>query len=58
MATFVLGCVNTGLVTDAIEPVVPLLVLLDSGLIQWPAVWKFGTANTCSVLAFSCYGAW
>jgi hypothetical protein len=58
MTTFVLSCVNAGLVAKAIEPVVLPLALFYGGLVQLLAgMWEFRKANTFSALAFSSYGA-
>jgi succinate-acetate transporter protein len=58
MTTFVLSCVNAGLVAKAIEPVVLPLALFYGGLIQLLAgMWEFRKANTFGALAFSSYGA-
>jgi uncharacterized protein len=58
MTTFVLSCVNAGLVDKAIEPVVLPLALFYGGLAQLLAGrWEFRKANTFGALAFSSYGA-
>ncbi|HEX4103100.1 MAG: acetate uptake transporter [Pseudonocardiaceae bacterium] len=58
MTTFVLSCVNAGLVAKAIEPVVLPLALFYGGLVQLLAgMWEFRKANTFGALAFSSYGA-
>ncbi|MFY9808420.1 MAG: acetate uptake transporter [Pseudonocardiaceae bacterium] len=58
MTTFVLSCVNAGLVTKEIEPVVLPLALFYGGLVQLLAgMWEFRKANTFGALAFSSYGA-
>jgi succinate-acetate transporter protein len=58
MTTFVLSCVNAGLVAKAIEPAVLPLALFYGGLIQLLAgMWEFRKANTFGALAFSSYGA-
>ncbi|MBV8541508.1 MAG: acetate uptake transporter [Pseudonocardiales bacterium] len=58
MTTFVLSCVNAGLVTKAIEPVVLPLALAYGGVVQLLAgMWEFRKANTFGALAFSSYGA-
>ncbi|PZS22421.1 MAG: hypothetical protein DLM60_04505 [Pseudonocardiales bacterium] len=58
MTTFVLSCVNAGLVTKAIEPAVLPLALFYGGLVQLLAgMWEFRKANTFGALAFSSYGA-
>jgi uncharacterized protein len=58
MTTFVLSCVNAGLVTKAVEPVVLPLALFYGGLVQLLAgMWEFRKANTFGALAFSSYGA-
>lgn len=57
MTTFVLSCVNAGLVAKAIEPVVLPLALFYGGLVQLLAgMWEFRKANTFGALAFSSYG--
>ena len=58
MTTFVLSCVNAGLVAKAIEPAVLPLALFYGGLVQLLAgMWEFRKANTFGALAFSSYGA-
>lgn len=58
MTTFVLSCVNAGVVAKAIEPVVLPLALFYGGGIQLLAgMWEFRKANTFGALAFSSYGA-
>jgi succinate-acetate transporter protein len=58
MTTFVLSCVNAGLVPKAVEPVVLPVALFYGGLVQLLAgMWEFRTANTFGALAFSSYGA-
>jgi succinate-acetate transporter protein len=58
MTTFVLSCVNAGLVAKAIEPVVLPLALFYGGLVQLLAgMWEFRKANTFGALAFTSYGA-
>ncbi|HEX4246612.1 MAG TPA: acetate uptake transporter [Pseudonocardia sp.] len=58
MATFVLSCVNAGLASKSIEPVVLPLALCYGGLVQLLAgMWEFRKANTFGALAFSSYGA-
>jgi uncharacterized protein len=58
MTTFVLSCVNAGLVAKAIEPVVLPLALFYGGLAQLLAgMWEFRKGNTFGALAFSSYGA-
>jgi succinate-acetate transporter protein len=58
MTTFVLSCVNAGLVAKAIEPVVLPLALFYGGGVQLLAgMWEFRKANTFGALAFSSYGA-
>ncbi|MGH3849104.1 MAG: acetate uptake transporter [Pseudonocardiaceae bacterium] len=58
MTTFVLSCVNAGLVSKAIEPVVLPLALCYGGVVQLLAgMWEFRKANTFGALAFSSYGA-
>lgn len=58
MTTFVLSCVNAGLVAKAIEPVVLPLALFYGGLVQLLAgMWEFRKNNTFGALAFTSYGA-
>jgi hypothetical protein len=58
MTTFVLSCVNAGLVSKSVEPVVLPLALCYGGLVQLLAgMWEFRRANTFGALAFSSYGA-
>jgi hypothetical protein len=58
MTTFVLSCVNAGLASKSIEPVVLPLALCYGGLVQLLAgMWEFRRANTFGALAFSSYGA-
>jgi uncharacterized protein len=58
MTTFVLSCVNAGLTSRAIEPVVLPLALFYGGLVQLLAgMWEFRKANTFGALAFSSFGA-
>jgi uncharacterized protein len=58
MTTFVLSCVNAGLVAKAIEPVVLPLALFYGGGVQLLAgMWEFRKMNTFGALAFSSYGA-
>jgi succinate-acetate transporter protein len=58
MTTFVLSCVNAGLVAKAAEPVVLPVALFYGGLVQLLAgMWEFRKANTFGALAFSSYGA-
>ncbi|MGH3769966.1 MAG: acetate uptake transporter [Pseudonocardiaceae bacterium] len=58
MTTFVLSCVNAGLVAKAIEPVVLPLALAYGGGVQLLAgMWEFRKQNTFGALAFTSYGA-
>ncbi|HET9255258.1 MAG TPA: acetate uptake transporter [Pseudonocardiaceae bacterium] len=58
LTTFVLSCINAGLVAKAAEPVVLPLALFYGGLVQLLAgMWEFRKANTFGALAFSSYGA-
>jgi uncharacterized protein len=58
LTTFVLSCVNAGLVAKTVEPVVLPLALCYGGLGQLLAgMWEFRKANTFGALAFSSYGA-
>jgi hypothetical protein len=58
MTTFVLSCVNAGLVSKSIEPVVLPLALFYGGFVQLLAgMWEFRKANTFGAVAFSSYGA-
>jgi hypothetical protein len=58
MTTFLLSCVNAGLVAKTVEPVVLPVALVYGGLVQLLAgMWEFRKANTFGALAFSSYGA-
>jgi uncharacterized protein len=58
MTTFVLSCVNAGLVPKTVEPVVLPVALFYGGLVQLLAgMWEFRKVNTFGALAFSSYGA-
>jgi succinate-acetate transporter protein len=58
MTTFVLSCVNAGLASKSIEPVVLPLALFYGGFVQLLAgMWEFRKANTFGAVAFSSYGA-
>ncbi|HEY4004634.1 MAG TPA: acetate uptake transporter [Pseudonocardia sp.] len=58
MTTFVLSCVNAGLVGKSVEPVVLPLALFYGGTVQLLAgMWEFRKANTFGALAFSSFGA-
>ena len=58
MTTFVLSCVNAGLVTKGVEGAVLPLALFYGGTVQLLAgMWEFRKGNTFGALAFSSYGA-
>jgi succinate-acetate transporter protein len=58
MTTFVLSCVNAGLIDKGVEAVVLPLALFYGGLAQLLAgMWEFRKGNTFGALAFSSYGA-
>ena len=58
MTTFVLSCVNAGVIDKGVEPVVLPLALFYGGLGQLLAgMWEFRKGNTFGALAFSSYGA-
>lgn len=58
MTTFVLSCVNAGLVAKGVEGAVLPLALFYGGLVQLLAgMWEFRKANTFGALAFCSYGA-
>jgi succinate-acetate transporter protein len=58
LTTFVLSMFNTGLVSNAGEPVVFGLALAYGGLAQLLAgMWEFRTGNTFGATAFASYGA-
>ena len=58
LTTFVLSMVNSGLVSDKVEPVVFGLALAYGGIGQLLAgMWEFKTGNTFGATAFSSYGA-
>jgi hypothetical protein len=58
LTTFVLSMFNTGLVSDAGEPVVFGLALAYGGVAQLLAgMWEFRTGNTFGATAFTSYGA-
>lgn len=57
MTTFVLSCVNAGLVAKGVEGAVLPLALFYGGTVQLLAgMWEFRKANTFGALAFSSYG--
>jgi succinate-acetate transporter protein len=58
LTTFVLSCINAGLVSDTVEPVVFGLALAYGGIGQFTAgVWEFAKGNTFGATAFCSYGA-
>jgi succinate-acetate transporter protein len=58
LTTFVLSCVNAGLVSDTVEPVVFGLALAYGGIGQFAAgLWEFAKGNTFGATAFCSYGA-
>jgi succinate-acetate transporter protein len=58
MTTFVLSCVNAGLVSKGVEPMVLPLALFYGGLVQLLAgMWEFRKDNTFGALAFCSFGA-
>ena len=58
LTTFVLSMFNSGLVSDAGEPVVLGLALAYGGVAQLLAgMWEFRTGNTFGATAFTSYGA-
>lgn len=58
MTTFLLSCVNAGLASKAIEPVVLPIALFYGGFVQLLAgMWEFRKGNTFGAVAFSSYGA-
>ena len=58
LTTFVLSMFNSGLVSDAGEPIVFGLALAYGGLAQLLAgMWEFRTGNTFGATAFTSYGA-
>ncbi len=58
LTTFVLSCVNAGLVTETVEPVVFGLALAYGGIGQFAAgLWEFAKGNTFGSTAFCSYGA-
>jgi uncharacterized protein len=58
LTTFVLSCVNSGLLSDTVEPVVFGLALAYGGIGQFAAgLWEFAKGNTFGATAFCSYGA-
>lgn len=58
LTTFVLSCVNAGLIPDTVEPVVFGLALAYGGIGQFAAgLWEFAKGNTFGATAFTSYGA-
>jgi uncharacterized protein len=58
LTTFVLSCVNAGLLSDTVEPVVFGLALAYGGIGQFAAgLWEFAKGNTFGATAFCSYGA-
>ncbi|HEY7042075.1 MAG TPA: acetate uptake transporter [Nocardioidaceae bacterium] len=57
LTTFVLSCVNSGIIPDSTEPVVFGLALAYGGLAQFAAgIWEFAKGNTFGATAFCSYG--
>jgi len=57
LTTFVLSCVNAGLLKGGVETVVIGLALFYGGLMQFAAgMWEFRKGNTFGAVAFSSYG--
>ena len=58
LTTFVLSCVNSGLLDTTVEPVVFGLALAYGGIGQFAAgIWEFAKGNTFGATAFCSYGA-
>ncbi len=58
LTTFVLSCVNAGLLPDTAEPVVFGLAFAYGGITQFAAgIWEFAKGNTFGATAFCSYGA-
>jgi succinate-acetate transporter protein len=58
MTTFVLSCVNSGLIPKTVEPVVFGLAFFYGGLAQLLAgMWEFVKGNTFGAVAFTSFGA-
>ena len=58
LTTFVLSCVNAGLLPDTAEPVVFGLAFAYGGIAQFAAgIWEFAKGNTFGATAFCSYGA-
>jgi succinate-acetate transporter protein len=58
LTTFVLSCVNAGLVPKTVEPVVFGLALFYGGIAQFAAgIWEFANRNTFGGTAFCSFGA-
>jgi uncharacterized protein len=58
LTTFVLSCVNSGLLDISVEPVVFGLALAYGGIGQFAAgIWEFAKGNTFGATAFCSYGA-
>lgn len=58
LTTFVLSCVNAGLLSGTAEPVVFGLALAYGGIGQFAAgLWEFAKGNTFGATAFCSYGA-
>jgi uncharacterized protein len=57
LTTFVLSCVNSGLLEDTVEPVVFGLAFAYGGVAQFAAgIWEFAKGNTFGATAFCSYG--
>ena len=58
LTTFVLSCVNAGILPDSVEPVVFGLAFAYGGIGQFAAgLWEFAKGNTFGATAFCSYGA-
>lgn len=58
MTTFVLSCVNAGLLNAGVESIVAGLALFYGGTVQLLAgMWEFRQGNTFGATAFASYGA-
>ncbi len=58
LTTFVLSCVNVGLLPGTVEPIVFGLALFYGGIAQFAAgMWEFAKGNTFGATAFTSFGA-
>ncbi|MGI8612383.1 MAG: acetate uptake transporter [Nocardioidaceae bacterium] len=58
LTTFILSCVNSGILPATVEPVVFGLALFYGGIAQFAAgLWEFAKGNTFGATAFCSYGA-